>query len=58
MSIVDEELFNATKQGDIEKVKRALEKGVSPNARCVSEEDEEPLLSVAAEVLAKAKAFN
>ena len=30
--VIDDDLFNATKQGDIEKVKRALESGVSPNA--------------------------
>ena len=53
--VVDEELFNATKQGDIEKVKRALESGVSPNAQRVGdeendEEESKPLLSIAAEV--------
>ena len=46
--VVDEELFNATKEGDIEKVKSALENGVSPDARFG--EDETPLLSIAAEV--------
>ena len=31
--VVDEDLLNATKQGDLEKVKNALvENGVSPNA--------------------------
>ena len=47
---VDEELFNATKQGDIEKVKSALESGVSPNAE--EGEHKRSLLTIAAEVWA------
>ena len=46
---IAEELYNATKEGDIEKMKNALENGgVSPNARFG--EDETPLLNIAAEV--------
>ena len=48
-SIVNEELFNAIKEGDIEKVKSALESGVSPNA-CFGEEDK-TLLTIATKVL-------
>ena len=45
--VVDEELYNATKQGDIEKVKIALESGgFSPDARYYGW----PLLSIAAQV--------
>ena len=46
--VFDEELYNATSNGDIEKVKNALEKGVSPNACFV--DTEESLLSIAAKV--------
>lgn len=38
--IMDEDLYNAAKEGDIEKMKSALENGFPPNA----------LLSIAAEV--------
>ena len=51
--VVDKELFNATKEGDIEKVQIALESGgVSPDVH-VSLDGEttyQPLLSIAAEV--------
>ena len=47
--VVDDELFNATKEGDIEKVKLALESGVSQDARFIGGSDE-PLLSIAAKV--------
>ena len=46
--VVDEELFNTIQEGDLEKVKSALERGVSPDA-CFGE-DETPLLSIAAKV--------
>ena len=46
--IIDKRLYNATKQGDLEKVKRALDSGVSPDA--CEDEYKTPLLSVAAEV--------
>ena len=45
---IDEDLFNATKQGDIEKVKNALESGLSPNA--LFGEQQLPLLSIATKV--------
>ena len=48
---VDEELFNATKEGEIDKVKNSLESGVSPNARFAEDErTETPLLCIAAKV--------
>ena len=52
-SIVDKELFNACKEGDIEKVKIALESGgVTPDAHLSlnGEATHQPLLSIAAEV--------
>ena len=51
--VVDEDLFNTTKEGDVEKVKIALESGVSPDVRLSLEDGEEtrePLLSIAARV--------
>ena len=52
--VVDKELFNATKEGDIEKVKIALESGgVSPDVHLSLADGEathQPLLSIAAEV--------
>ena len=47
-SIVNEELFNSIKEGDLEKLKSALENGVSPDA-CFGKDDK-PLLNIAAEV--------
>ena len=45
----NEDLFNATKEGDVEKVKSSVERdGVSPDARVGKEKT--PLLSIAAEV--------
>ena len=46
-SIVDKELFNACKEGDIEKVKIALESGLSLDAQG---EMGRSLLSISAEV--------
>ena len=47
--VVDRDLANATKEGDLEKVKNALENGgVSPDARYGF--NRVPLLSIAAEV--------
>ena len=51
--VIDKDLFNATKEGDIEKVKIALESGgVSPDAHLSlnGKETHQPLLSIAAEV--------
>ena len=51
--VIDEELFNAIKQGDIEKVKSALDRGgVSPDVHLSlnGKETHQPLLSIAAEV--------
>ena len=51
--VIDEELFNAIKQGDIEKVKSALESGrVSPDVHLSldGETTHQPLLTIAAEV--------
>ena len=47
--VVDEELYNATKEGDIESVKNALERGVSSDAQHGGG-SKLPLLSIAAEV--------
>ena len=52
--VVDKDLlFNEIKQGDIEKVKSALENGLSPNA-CFGKE-KTPLLSIATKVKLKKK---
>ena len=51
--VVDDELYNATKEGDIEKVKIALESGgVSPDVHLSldGEATHQSLLSIAAEV--------
>ena len=48
--VVDEELFNSTKNGDLENLKRAIEGGrVSPNA-CFGQREEPSLLDIAAKV--------
>ena len=56
--VVDKELFNAIKQGDIEKVNIALESGVSPDAHLSLDGETKPLLSIAAEVYIYLFIFN
>ena len=50
IDFIDDKVYNALTEGDIEKVMNALERGVSPNATYDYRRERTPLLSIAAEV--------